>query len=225
MRRLPTIVLPLLLPALMAPGCRGEEGERPAAPLRTQPLWEGTIVALGDSLTAGYGLDEKEAYPFLLERKLAAAGIPWRVVNAGVSGETSSGTLARADWILERLDPDIVILETGANDGLRGIDTGLVKANIAAAVTKLQQGGATVVIAGMQMVRNLGDDYTGTFAALYREVASETGAALIPFFLEGVAAEPSLNQTDGIHPTAEGYRIVVETVYPYVLDAIVRSKD
>jgi acyl-CoA thioesterase-1 len=141
-------------------------------------------------------------------------------VNAGVSGETSSGALARVDWVLRQLKPEVVILETGANDGLRGIETRLVRANLLEAVRRLQAGGATVVLAGMRMVRNLGDEYTREFGAIYPAVAAETGVVLIPFFLEGVAAVPGLNLPDGIHPNAEGQRRVLGTVYPYVLQAI-----
>jgi acyl-CoA thioesterase-1 len=146
------------------------------------------------------------------------------VVNAGVSGETSSGALSRVEWILESLSPDIVILETGANDGLRGIDVDLARENILAIVTRLQEEGVTVILAGMQMVKNLGEDYGLAFAALYGEVAAETGAILVPFFLEGVAGDPSLNLADGIHPTAAGYRIVAGNVYPYVREAVERSR-
>jgi acyl-CoA thioesterase-1 len=215
-----------LLPAiacavLLLLGCRGEPqpAASPPAPAAA-PAWEGTIVALGDSLTAGYGLAESEAWPALLERRLAAEGRRWRVVNAGVSGETSSGALARVDWVLRQLKPDVVILETGANDGLRGIAPATVRGNVIAAARRLQAGGATVVIAGMRMVRNLGDEYTREFAAIYPAAAAETGAVLIPFLLEGVAAVPGLNLPDGIHPNAEGQRRVLETVHPYVLKVL-----
>jgi acyl-CoA thioesterase-1 len=208
--------------ALLCAGCRGkpEPAAAPPAPPAPAPAWEGTIVALGDSLTAGYGLAEEEAWPALLERRLAAEGVRWRVVNAGISGETSSGALARVDWVLRQLKPDVVILETGPNDGLRGLELGLVRENLLAAVRRLQAGGATVVLAGMQMVRNLGDEYTRGFAALYPAVAAETGAILVPFLLEGVAAVPALNLPDGIHPNADGQRRILETVHPHVLRAI-----
>jgi len=208
--------------ALCVAGCRGEpeKAATPPAPPAPAPAMAGTIVALGDSLTAGYGLAEAEAWPALLERRLAAEGRRWRVVNAGVSGETSSGALARVDWVLRQLRPDVVILETGANDGLRGIDPGLLRGNLLESVRRLQAAGATVVLAGMQMVRNLGGDYTREFAVVYPAVAGETGAILVPFFLEGVAAVPELNLPDGIHPNAAGQRRILETVYPPVLRAI-----
>lgn len=216
------VLAALALSVCCIAGCGGEprQAEAPPRSEAPTPAWEGTIVALGDSLTAGYGLAEQEAWPALLERRLVAAGRRWRVVNAGVSGETSSGALARVDWLLRHLKPDIVILETGANDGLRGIEPDLVRKNLLEAVRRLQAGGATVVLAGMQMVRNLGEDYTRKFAAVYPAVAGETGAILVPFFLEGVAAVPALNLPDGIHPNGAGQRHVLETVYPHVLRAI-----
>lgn len=209
--------------ALLLAACGRDPGGEPArtaAPAPAAPAWEGTVVAFGDSLTAGYGLALEEAWPALLERRLAAEGVRWRVVNAGVSGETSSGALARVDWVLRRLEPEVVVLETGANDGLRGLEPRLLRGNLLAAVRQLQAGGATVVLAGMQMVRNLGDDYTREFAAVYPAVAVETGAILVPFFLEGVAAVPAHNLPDGIHPNAEGQRRILETVLPHVRRAI-----
>ncbi len=213
----------LFIAALLLAGCGREPAREPARtppPPRAAGTWEGTVVALGDSLTAGPGLAEAEAWPALLERRLAEDGQRWRVVNAGVSGETSSGARARVDWVLRQLRPEVVVLETGANDGLRGLEPRLVRENLLAAVRSLQAGGVTVVLAGMQMVRNLGDDYTRDFAAVYPEVARETGAILVPFLLEGVAAVPALNLPDGIHPNAQGQRRLLETVYPHVRRAI-----
>ncbi|MEE4357698.1 MAG: arylesterase [Desulfococcaceae bacterium] len=181
--------------------------------------YEGIIAAVGDSLTEGYGVEEEEAWPALLEKKLHDKGFPFQVINAGISGETSSGTLSRISWIMN-LNPDIVILETGANDGLRGIEPSLTRKNIDESVRLLQQKGVTVVLAGMKMVRNLGSEYTQEFAGIYPAVAGKYGIPLIPFFLEGVAGEPALNQADGIHPTAEGYKIISETVCDYALKAI-----
>jgi acyl-CoA thioesterase-1 len=186
---------------------------------RGEPAYEGTIVAVGDSLTAGQGVEEEFAYPALLERKLASRGFGYMVINAGISGETSSGTLARLNWIMT-LKPDIVILETGANDGLRGIDPALTRKNIQEVVRLLQERNVTIVLAGMQMVQNLGREYTDAFRRVYPDAARKFRILLIPFFLEGVAGEPALNQADGIHPTAQGYKVVAETVYPYVVKAI-----
>jgi acyl-CoA thioesterase-1 len=144
-------------------------------------------------------------------------------VNAGISGETSSGALSRVAWVL-KLRPDIVILETGANDGLRGIDPRVTRNNIDETIRILKENKVTVVLAGMRMVTNLGREFTRAFAAIYPELAGKHDVILVPFFLKGVAGEPSLNQADGIHPTPEGYRIVTETVYPFVLEAIERKQ-
>jgi acyl-CoA thioesterase-1 len=182
------------------------------------------IVALGDSLTAGYGVELEKSYPALLERKLEAEGYPFRLVNAGVSGETSSGTLSRLDWILSQ-KPDIVILEIGANDGLRGIDTSLVEANIDAILKRLQENNVVTVLAGMKMVRNLGDQYTQEFDAIYPKLASRHQVVFMPFFLEDVASIAELNSGDGIHPNERGYEIITENLYPYVISAIERLRE
>lgn len=177
------------------------------------------IVAMGDSLTEGLGVDPAAAYPAQLERKLQAAGYTVTVANAGVSGETSSGALSRVDWVL-RQQPDIVILATGGNDGLRGVAPAITAENIDQIVQKVQASGAVVVLAGMEMVQNMGEEFTGEFRALYPAIAARRGVILMPFLLEGVATDPDLNQPDFIHPTAEGYTIVVENLYPYVVQAI-----
>jgi len=199
-------------------GCdRRNEPVRPVK--REQAVFAGTIVCAGDSLTAGYGVNESDAYPARLEDKLQAEGYRWRVINAGISGETSSGARSRIKWLL-KLKPDIVILETGANDGLRGIDPQVTQKNIEEMVRILKQSKVLVVLAGMRMVTNLGRDYTDAFATLYPVVARKFDLILIPFFLQGVAGESFLNQGDGIHPSAKGYRVVTETVYPYVIQAL-----
>lgn len=185
-----------------------------------KPRLEGTIVAIGDSLTEGLGVEPELAYPARLARKLQENGYYFEVINAGVSGESSSGTLSRIDWILGSLDPDIVILETGPNDGLRGVDPAVTEENLTKIITKLKSENRTVVLAGMQIVLNMGSEYTSAFSEIYPRVAEQQGVILIPFFLEGVAAEQHLNQPDGVHPTAEGYEIITETVYPYVVEAI-----
>jgi acyl-CoA thioesterase-1 len=193
-------------------------GQSEAAP-PSQPRSKGTIVAVGDSLTAGLGVNEEEAYPAQLEKKLRAAGYDWKVVNAGISGETSSGTLSRINWVM-KLKPDIVILETGANDGLRGIDPAVTRKNIDETIRILKERNVTVVLAGMRMVRNLGKEFTKGFADLYPFLARKHGLILVPFFLQGVAGDPSLNRPDGIHPTAEGYRIITENIFPFAQKAI-----
>lgn len=184
-----------------------------------QPHYQGTIVAVGDSLTAGLGVNEEESYPAQLEKKLRSAGYNWRVVNAGISGETSSGTLSRINWVM-KLRPDIVILETGANDGLRGIDPRVTRKNIDETIRLLKQQHVTVVLAGMQMFRNLGQEFTSAFAGMYPALARKYGLIFIPFFLQGVAGDPSLNQPDGIHPTAKGYLIITEGIFPFARKAI-----
>jgi len=211
--------LPLTLAIATSLGLVACGREDPPPAPQQAAINEGTIVAVGDSLTAGLGVAETLAYPAQLERKLATAGLPYRVINAGVSGETSSGALSRIHWIL-RLKPDIVILETGANDGLRGVDPSLTRKNIEDILRILQGAHVSVVIAGMQMVTNLGPEYTKAFRRIYPEAAKVFRVPLIPFFLEGVAGQSALNQPDGIHPTAEGYKIVTETVYPYVVQTI-----
>jgi acyl-CoA thioesterase-1 len=198
-----------------------QKKEAAVAPQQNQTAYVGTIVAMGDSLTAGLGVNENDAYPAQLERKLQAAGLQWRVVNAGISGETSSGALSRINWML-KLKPDIVILETGANDGLRGVDPRVTQRNIDEILRILQQNKILVVLAGMRMLRNMGAEYTNAFNAIYPRLAAQHNVILVPFFLQGVAGDSSLNQRDGIHPTAEGYRIITGKIYPYVLKAIMR---
>ena len=173
-----------------------------------------TLLFFGDSLTAGYGVDPDEAFPALIQRKIDAAQLPWRVVNAGLSGETTAGGLRRLDWIL-RQHVDLFVIELGGNDGLRGIDPAATRSNLIAMIKRVRERypDVAVVIAGMQLPTNMGPDYTKAFADVYPAVARETQAALIPFLLEGVGGVPSLNQADGIHPTAEGHHIVAETVW------------
>jgi acyl-CoA thioesterase-1 len=206
-----------LLTLLMAISC----SEEPTAPAIAQPekKIEGIIVAVGDSLTEGLGVEEEFAYPAVLEERLRKQGYPYQVVNAGISGETSSGTLSRIKWVLT-LKPDIVILVTGANDGFRGIAPGLVKSNIRTIIQSFKEKNVIVVLGGMQIVQNLGQDYTTAFAKIYPEVARSEEVIFIPFFLAGVAADPGLNQADGIHPIAEGYRKIVDNINEYVVTAI-----
>ena len=180
---------------------------------------EGVIVAMGDSLTAGLGVAPKESYPAQLEELLEERGLNYRVVNAGISGETSSGAKARIDWVL-KLNPDIVILETGANDGLRGIDPKLVEENIDQIIVRLKQEEVTVVLTGMMMLTNLGKTYVSAFNGLYPQLARRHGVVFMPFFLKDVAAEPTKNQADGVHPNPSGYQIIAANLLPYVEKAI-----
>jgi acyl-CoA thioesterase-1 len=214
----------LLTLGLFWASCERSESPQPAAketPSRIE--FAGTIVAMGDSLTEGLGVEENQAYPALLQDQLAARGYSYRVVNAGVSGETSSGALSRIEWILT-LKPDLIILETGANDGLRGLNPELTRSNIEKIVEVLQARKIPLLLAGMQMARNLGPRYTDDFARIYPEIAKKYDLILMPFFLEQVAGQPKLNQADTIHPTAEGYRIVAQNQLPYVIEAIEKEK-
>ena len=173
------------------------------------------IVALGDSLTAGLGVAADQAYPALLERRLRREGFAYRVVNAGMSGDTSAGGLRRIDWAL-RLHPDVVIVALGANDGLRGQPPEALRDNLTRIVERAQAAGARVLLAGMRVPPNYGDDYGRAFAGVYPAVANATGVPLAPFLLAGVAGNPRLNQADGIHPTAEGQRRIAEVLWPYL---------
>ncbi len=212
-------MLSCLLCILFLLGC--EQRETPANPeeISAAPQYDGTIIAVGDSLTAGLGVMEDTAWPALVEKKLEQNGHHWQVINAGISGETSSGTLSRMKWIVAQ-KPAVVILETGANDGFRGISPAVIRKNIVNAVQILQEGNITVILAGMQIVQNLGAEYTREFADIYPSVARERDCLLIPFFLQQVAGEPALNQRDTIHPNEEGHTIITETVYPFVLQAL-----
>jgi len=173
------------------------------------------IVALGDSLTAGLGVGADEAYPALLEARLRREGFDYRVVNAGVSGDTSAGGLRRLDWAL-KLKPEVLIVALGANDGLRGQPPDALRANLTQIVERARGAGARVLLAGMRVPPNYGDDYARAFAAVYPSVARATGVPLAPFLLDGVAGDPRLNQADGIHPTAEGQRVIAEHLWPHL---------
>ncbi|MEO8328251.1 MAG: arylesterase [Nitrospirota bacterium] len=170
------------------------------------------IVAFGDSLTAGFGVSSDESYPFKLEKLLHEGGFHYEVVNAGVSGETSAGGVRRVEWILKSL-PTVVILELGVNDGLRGMPLQQTYINLNNIIERLQNEGVLVILAGMRIPPNFGEAYTGEFFEMYERLAQELNLPLIPFLLEGVAAQPGLNQADGVHPTAEGYTIVAQNVF------------
>lgn len=169
------------------------------------------IVAFGDSLTAGLGVAQEEAYPARLQRRLDERGLRYRVINAGVSGDTTAGGLRRVDWVLKSR-PEFVILELGGNDGLRGLNLQQTKANLAEIVQRCQAASVKVILAGMKLPPNYGADYIKGFEAIYPALAKRYRLTLIPFFLDGVAGSASLNQADGIHPTSEGYRIIADKV-------------
>jgi acyl-CoA thioesterase-1 len=213
-----------LLGALALGACRG--GGRPeaqaspsasatpaptaAAPADTRPV----ILCVGTSLTAGLGLDPQEAYPALLQQKIDAAGLRYRVVNAGVSGETSAGARRRMGWLM-RQPVAVLLVETGANDGLRGQDPAATRENIQAILgeARRQSPPPKLVLAAMEALPNYGEEYRRRFRALYPELARANGATLVPFLLDGVAGDARLNQADGVHPTAEGQRRVAENVW------------
>jgi len=188
--------------------------------LATIGLRADTIAFLGDSITAGYGVDEAEAYPALVQSKLEAAGLDWRVVNAGESGDTTKGGLARLDWML-RSEPDIVVVALGGNDGLRGLELARTKANLQRVIDRLQAEDVQVVLAGMMLPRNFGPDYTAAFRTLYRELAEANEAVgFYPFLLDGVAADPELNQVDGIHPNAKGQAVIAGKLFAFLEPAL-----
>ncbi len=182
-----------------------------------------TVVFLGDSLTAGLGLSPTEAFPALIGEKIRAAGLPFQVENAGLSGDTSAGALRRTDWLLQR-PIDVLVIELGGNDGLRGLPVKSLKANLQAIIDKVKAKNPSVkiVIAGMQIPPNLGADYSANFAKLYADLARENNATLIPFLLEGVGGHRDLNQPDLIHPTAAGHRVIADLVWR-TLEPILRK--
>lgn len=188
-----------------------------SAPLGALPVAK-VVLAFGDSLTAGYGLPVGQSVPAMLEKKLTTLGLPVRIQNAGVSGETSAGGRARVAWVLNSLKakPDLVILELGANDALQGLDPQATEANLEAILKIFQARGIPVLIAGMVAPPNLGKTYAAAFNPIYARLAKKYHAALYPFFLEGVAANPTLNQADGIHPNDAGVAVIVNKLAPVV---------
>ncbi len=213
-------LLPLLIAACAE---REHSGEETASPADSQSTVETadtpkdelpTIIFFGNSLSAGYGLEPEESFPSLIQDRLDSLGYSYQVVNAGVSGETTSGGLARIDWVLSQ-PVDIFILELGGNDGLRGIDPVQTRRNLQAIIDKVRSKypDARIILAGMMVPPNMGPDYSAAFSRIYPELARENDVALIPFLLEGVGGEPELNQPDGIHPNAEGARIVADNVW------------
>ena len=179
------------------------------------------ILAFGASITAGYGLDAADSLPVQLETALRAQGVDATVINSGVPGDTSAGGLARLDWALAD-NPDLVILDLGGNDALRAIDPKSTEANLDAIVSRLKAEKRGVLIAGMLAPPNLGTDYQTAFNAVFPAVAARYDATLYPFLLDGVVADPALNQEDGIHPNAAGVKVIVARMLPYVLQAIQR---
>jgi acyl-CoA thioesterase I len=177
------------------------------------------IVAFGDSLTAGLGVPAEESYPAQLQRRLDVLGYTYRVINAGVSGDTTAGGLRRVSWILTN-KPDLVILELGANDGLRGLSVDQTQHNLREIIQRLRGAGVGIILAGMKLPPNYGQDYTTRFEAMYQTLAREYQMPFIPFFLEGVGGSSVLNQADGIHPTSEGYKVVVENLLKILIPTL-----
>jgi acyl-CoA thioesterase-1 len=244
MKRLSLLVICVLLVAVGA--CRGSEPERsslpesdgaagesgeaaPAAPATdfepatTEGPDEASgaplVVFLGDSLTAGLGLAEDQAYPALVRDRLTEEGLAVRVVNAGVSGDTTAGGLRRLGWVL-RQRPEVVVVGLGANDGLRGLPVEESERNLREIVRRARAAGAEVVLLGMRIPPNYGPDYAEAFAAVYPRIARELDVALVPFLLEGVGGDPELNLPDGIHPNAEGHERVAENILPVLRRAL-----
>jgi acyl-CoA thioesterase I len=226
MRRRPagTPVLLTLVVALSALACSGRADQQAAAapaatetPAPAAPASRSSrprVVCLGDSLTAGYGLaSPDQAYPALLERKLSEAGFDYQVINAGVSGDTSAGGLSRLDWSLQG-DVRVLIVALGGNDGLRGLPPSELERNLSAIIAGARARHVHVLLLGMEAPPNFGPRYTRDFRAVFRDLASRQHVAFIPFFLDGVAGAPGLNQADGIHPTADGQLRVADTIWP-----------
>ena len=180
----------------------------------SSPAKKKTILFFGNSLTAGYGVDPSEAYPALIQDKIDSLGLNYKVINAGVSGETTSDGNSRIDWILKQ-PIDIFVLELGGNDGLRGIPLSETKKNLQSIIEKVKAKypDAKIILEGMQIPPNMGPAYTSKFKEIYPVLAKENNIALVPFLLKGVGGDPKLNQRDGIHPTAEGHKIVAENVW------------
>jgi acyl-CoA thioesterase I len=213
-------VAAVIIGAAVAGGCgggataRGHDSQSTSGDSATPAAATHTILIVGTSLTAGLGLDPAESYPALLQQKIDSAGLPFTVRNAGLSGETSAGALRRLDWLL-RGPIDVFVLETGANDGLRGLDVDSLRANIEAVIRRVKQARPAARICLMQMEAppNMGPAYTRSFHDVYPEVARAEGVTLLPFLLAGVAGQPELNQADATHPNARGERIVAATVW------------
>lgn len=220
----PTAIWVLLLGSLLAVGCTSDNASAPPSTEAQPPAAESPatasdaearrILVLGNSIAAGYGLNPEQAFPALLQHKIDSLGWDFEVVNAGVSGETTAGGLSRLDWLL-REPVSVLILELGGNDGLRGTPPEATRDNLEAIIdrTRARYPDVRILLAGMQVPTNLGPTYTAQFRALYPDIAEAKDTELIPFLLEDVGGVPDLNQPDGIHPTAEGQRIVAQNVW------------
>jgi acyl-CoA thioesterase-1 len=210
-------IIVLILAFLMT----GQAFAQSAAAVPAKPV---KIVAFGDSLTAGLGLPVNQAFPARLQKALESKGIKVDMINAGVSGDTTSGGLARLDWSVPE-GTDAVIVELGANDSLRGIDPKVTRGVLDALLRRLGERHIAVLLCGMLAPRNMGTEYGAAFNAIYPDLAKAYGAILYPFFLEGVATDPKLNQRDGLHPTAAGVDVIVERILPAVERLVAQAKD
>lgn len=214
------VILGFIAAAMAAAGCsraasfgNGEyELDRPLVLPETTASRK-KIIALGDSLTAGFGLAENESYPYLLQQKLEAEGYEYEVINAGVSGDTSLGGLERADWVLSQPNAEILILELGANDLLRGMPVDRMKSNLAGIIEKAKAKNMKILLCGMLAPPSMGSDYETNYRNAFPDLADEYNVAFLPFLLDGVAMKKELNQADGIHPNAEGTRLMMENIY------------
>lgn len=222
------VLLFALFSVVMASGCNsGKQEEKAAAkpeqataPEEKKPAMK-TILFFGNSLTAGYGLQPSQAFPALIQQKIDSLKLPYKVINAGLSGETSAGGKNRIDWLLKQ-PIDVFVLELGANDGLRGIPPATTQANLQAIIDKVKAKypNVKIVLAGMEIPPSMGGTYAAQFRVIFRQLAEKNNLALIPFLLEGVAGERRLNQGDGVHPTTEGQRILAENTWKVLKDVL-----
>jgi acyl-CoA thioesterase-1 len=206
----------LLIGIVASTGCDNEPSPKPQtlpaeSAVTTQPTKMVRIVFLGDSLTAGLGLEQDQAFPALIGETLKRENVSATIVNAGVSGDTTAGGLRRVEWLLKQ-KPDILVVGLGANDGLRATDVKASEQNLREIVTKARSAGSQVLLLGMLIPPNYGPEYTAAFKEVYPRIAKEMTVPLVPFVLEGVGGVPAMNQPDGIHPTAEGQKVVAENV-------------
>jgi acyl-CoA thioesterase I len=210
----------LILLSILLLGCRNERSQSVDRPVVTENLAlseKKLILFFGNSLTAGYGIEEEDAFPGLVAKRIDSLGLDYRVINAGLSGETTASGLSRLDWFLEE-KPDIFLLELGGNDGLRGIAVSETKKNLKSIIqlVKSRYPETTILLGGMQIPPNMGPEYTANFQKIFPEVAEEEDVTLIPFLLEGVAGNKDLNLPDGIHPTEEGHQIIFHTIWSFL---------
>jgi acyl-CoA thioesterase-1 len=220
--------IPALALTVLVGGCARQApapaatGLPAAAPEPAPQAVLGTLVFLGDSLTAGQGLAKEQAFPALIEARLRAQGRPWKVVNAGVSGDTTAGGTARLDWIYKK-HVDVLFLCLGANDGLRGLPVAETEKNLRVILDRAQREGSRVVLAGLQLPENFGPEYRAAFTKIFPRLAKDYHVPLLPFLLEGVAMDPRLNQADGMHPNAAGARIIADHVWT-ALDPVLQKR-